>query len=264
GGASQDVDLVSLLGTDDQNADEVPYDPTISGLTATDTQAAIDEIVTNGVSGHTGIEGSIFFADNVSGNPTEDNSNFFWDDNLDRLGIGLNTPSASLHVGGETRSTKYTALGGSAGLPSYSFSDDTDSDTGMFLPVMNQIGFTTGGSEKVRINSVGDVGVGTIDPSSTLDVDGSVAAGARTASGTINIGKSDFTILITANNTTLNLPDPLFVPGRIYIIKNPDATFTNVTIDTYKNNTNTDTTTINAGSTVWLQAIGGEWHQINN
>ncbi|NKI30325.1 hypothetical protein [Croceivirga thetidis] len=35
-------------GTDDQEADEVPYDNTASGLTATDTQAAIDEIVAAG------------------------------------------------------------------------------------------------------------------------------------------------------------------------------------------------------------------------
>jgi hypothetical protein len=45
------IDLSTILAnidTDDQNAGEVPYDPTTSGLTATDTQAAIDEIVATG------------------------------------------------------------------------------------------------------------------------------------------------------------------------------------------------------------------------
>ncbi|WP_212748446.1 hypothetical protein, partial [Maribacter algarum] len=38
------LDLSSLVGTDDQTATEVTYDNTTSGLTATDTQAAIDEL----------------------------------------------------------------------------------------------------------------------------------------------------------------------------------------------------------------------------
>ncbi|WP_420321912.1 beta strand repeat-containing protein [Flagellimonas sp.] len=45
-GTSQTVDLSHLddAGTDDQTAAEVTYDNTTSGLTATDTQAAIDEV----------------------------------------------------------------------------------------------------------------------------------------------------------------------------------------------------------------------------
>ena len=43
-GNTQTVDLSGLVGTDDQTAAEVTYDNTASGLTATDVQAAIDEI----------------------------------------------------------------------------------------------------------------------------------------------------------------------------------------------------------------------------
>ncbi|MEZ2416228.1 beta strand repeat-containing protein, partial [Muriicola sp. E247] len=43
-GASEVVDLSSLVGTDDQTAAEVTYDNTTSGLTAVDVQAAIDEV----------------------------------------------------------------------------------------------------------------------------------------------------------------------------------------------------------------------------
>jgi hypothetical protein len=72
------VDLSSL----NQNAAEVEYDPAASGLTATDTQAAIDEIVDN----YKGEPKNIFFADD-EGNPTDtqatptlkDNGGFFWD-----------------------------------------------------------------------------------------------------------------------------------------------------------------------------------------
>ncbi|TDQ30830.1 hypothetical protein CLV82_1526 [Zeaxanthinibacter enoshimensis] len=44
-GASQVIDLSSLVGTDDQTAAEVTYDNTASGLLAGNTQDAIDEIV---------------------------------------------------------------------------------------------------------------------------------------------------------------------------------------------------------------------------
>ena len=46
------VDLSPIIppgGTDDQRAGEVPYDNTISGLTASDTQAAIDELASGGL-----------------------------------------------------------------------------------------------------------------------------------------------------------------------------------------------------------------------
>ncbi|QCX01601.1 hypothetical protein FGM00_16335 [Aggregatimonas sangjinii] len=46
------IDLSAILppgGTDDQNAAEVPFDNSASGLTATDAQAAIDELAASGV-----------------------------------------------------------------------------------------------------------------------------------------------------------------------------------------------------------------------
>ncbi len=46
------VDLAGIItfgGTDDQNAAEVPFDNSISGLVATDAQAAIDELATSGL-----------------------------------------------------------------------------------------------------------------------------------------------------------------------------------------------------------------------
>ncbi|RNC91558.1 MAG: hypothetical protein ED555_00005, partial [Allomuricauda sp.] len=43
-GTNEVVDLSSLVGTDDQTAAEVSYDNSTSGLTATDVQAALDEV----------------------------------------------------------------------------------------------------------------------------------------------------------------------------------------------------------------------------
>lgn len=46
-------------------------------------------------------QGSILFA-GASGVLSQDNANFYWDDTNNRLGIGINTPSRTLHVYGNT------------------------------------------------------------------------------------------------------------------------------------------------------------------
>jgi len=59
---------------------------------------------------------------------------------------------------------------GSASAPAYSFSGNTN--TGMFQPATNTLTFTTGGTEKVRIASNGDVGIGT---TSIMQINGNAA-----------------------------------------------------------------------------------------
>lgn len=66
---------------------------------------------------------------------------------------------------------------GTAGAPSLSFSADTD--TGVFRPGADTVAFSTGGSERMRIDSSGNVGIGTSSAGRPLDVNGSI----RFASG---------------------------------------------------------------------------------
>ena len=51
-----------------------------------------------------------------------------------------------------------TVGAGSAAAPTYSFGEDTN--TGMFGPSADVLAFTTGGLERLRINSIGSVGIG--------------------------------------------------------------------------------------------------------
>jgi hypothetical protein len=66
---------------------------------------------------------------------------------------------------------------GSAGTPAY---QGSDANTGMFFPAADTIAFAEGGTEVMRIDSSGNVGIGTSSPSYRLDV---VASGGTTISG---------------------------------------------------------------------------------
>jgi hypothetical protein len=54
--------------------------------------------------------------------------------------------------------------------PFYSWSEDID--TGMFRPAVNSIALTTNGSEKLRVDPLGNVGIGKTNPLYKLDISG--------------------------------------------------------------------------------------------
>ncbi len=92
-------------------------------------------------------------------------------DNATNIGIGTSSPTAKLHVSGGIRMTSgITGNDGTASSPAYSYNSDTD--IGMFRAAANQLAFSTGGAERLRINASGNLGIGTTTPTEKLEVSG--------------------------------------------------------------------------------------------
>jgi hypothetical protein len=82
------------------------------------------------------------------------------------VGVGTTNPNSQLHVVGSglfsgdvTSSGSFIGGSGTAALPSFEFIGDPD--TGLFSPASNTFSISTSGVERLRINNVGNIGIGT-------------------------------------------------------------------------------------------------------
>ena len=112
------------------------------------------------------------------------------------VGIGESSPGQKLQVNGNIRADGHYYVGGqividsnrrilaadgAANVPYITFAADTN--TGLYRPGADILGFSTAGSERVRIDASGNVGIGTSSPSQPLEVAGNIqATGTRSIS----------------------------------------------------------------------------------
>jgi hypothetical protein len=82
--------------------------------------------------------------------------------------------SGNINVGGSSvvdSNRRILAADGAENVPYITFAADTN--TGLYRPGANTLGFSTAGSERMRINSSGKVGIGVSNPAALLEVIGS-------------------------------------------------------------------------------------------
>jgi redox-sensitive bicupin YhaK (pirin superfamily) len=128
--------------------------------------------------------GSVVFA-GASGVYSQNNSQLFWDNTNNYLGVGTSSPFAKLDVSGSNvvvRSKASSGYGafvadGATGGQAYFFLKINDVETARITSdAGNFMAFSTGSpsTERMRIDSSGNVGIGTSLPASKLDVNGAI------------------------------------------------------------------------------------------
>ena len=111
---------------------------------------------------------------------------------------------------------------GTASLPAITTTGDLN--TGIFFPAADTIGFAEGGTERMRIDSSGNVGIGTSSPSYKLSVSGQVGmTGIESTYSQKSFIKSS-----NANNYTLEVHSTSTNPLSQYIM---DVSFTGASPD---------------------------------
>ncbi|MBI2507651.1 tail fiber domain-containing protein [Candidatus Woesearchaeota archaeon] len=125
------------------------------------------------------------------------------------VGIGTSTPGDKLEVNGNISTT---ASAGSV-VKSSSFVSNIGgqltnfgSTDGGFYFVNNEngaISFVTAGSDRVKIDQNGNVGIGTTSPSNTLNIGGSMNISKQVIFEGLNAENSGTAVCITSNNTII-------------------------------------------------------------
>jgi hypothetical protein len=144
-------------------------------------------------------------------------------DNRGRFGIGTTTPTAQIHVigsglfsGDVTASGSFIGGSGTASLPSFEFTGDPD--TGLFSPAANTFGISTSGVERLRVDSVGNIGIGTVTPSGKLHVSGTIiASGGNSTNWNTAYGWGNHAV---AGYITNYIPDGITIFGGDGYIQN--------------------------------------------
>ena len=99
------------------------------------------------------------------------------------VGIATTSPSSKLHVNGTAKFDDYIHFGGVISTP--------QTAAAIYRPADNQLAFSTANSERMRIDSSGNVGIGTSSPTQKLSLENGTfkISGTSTFASNVEIGR---------------------------------------------------------------------------
>jgi len=132
-----------------------------------------------------------------------------------------------------------------------------DTDTSIRFPAADTVTVETSGAERLRVDSSGNVGIGTTSSGARLDVNGTVNATALSIGGTAitaSAAELNFVDGVTsAIQTQLNAKGPMGGGTDALFYENGQTMTTNYTIPSTKNAMSTGPITVNSGVTLTVE-----------
>ena len=114
--------------------------------------------------------------------------------------VSENTAAAGVTVDGVLLKDSGAVLGaGAVGTPSVTTTGDTN--TGLYFPAADTLAATTGGTERLRIDSSGNVGIGTSSPAYKLHSSGNIGSGQTGTNGFYGLKRTSDGVEIGSFNT---------------------------------------------------------------
>ena len=176
--------------------------------------------------------GSVVFA-GTSGVYSQDNSNFFWDDTNNRLGIGSAAPGVTLEVQADSNANGVRIRGRSSdsiGVMKFGQNDGTV-DASVWNPTASMLAFSTGtlviANERMRLTDVGQLKIGgtavraTTEGTKHLDIfDGTAPVGTLTNGCSLYSTSGEMRVMDAAGNATLLSPHDRVTGEWVYFCKN--------------------------------------------
>ena len=218
-----------------------------TGLPLTTGVTGTLPVANGGTNASTFTAGSVVFAGS-SGTYTQDNANLFWDDSNNRLGILTATPNYKLHIkpssSGRTNHNSRMLMTIESSLEAYYNVNIPSNGYGGFrihtTPTLDEdavfeywapnkrfhfyssgyFGFTAkGNTERFRIDSTGNIGIGVIGPTEKLHVVGNARITAMNgiddigadANGVLQAAVSDINLKNTIENSPFGLNEILLL-----------------------------------------------------